>query len=106
MPYCYQRYSLLEGRFSRIVRLIETKRMNTSTLAKELGVSRQTVIRMVNLLRRRGYKINVVRDVEGWRYEIMYKPQFIPIPRSTGKANQNQDQQAPSNSQPEMPTST
>lgn len=106
MSYCYRRYSLLEGRFSRLVKLIETKKMNTITLARELGVSRQTVIRMVNLLRWRGYQINVVRGLEGWRYEMMYKPQFIPLLTSIPKARQKPDQQVSSASQPEMHTST
>jgi len=101
MYYCYKRHLWIEGRLLRTVQLIESQRMNANTLAEEFGVSRQTVFRMVSFLRRKGYVINVVRDSEGWRYEVVQKPKFVLIP--IGKVKQNPNQQPPSNQKPSMP---
>jgi DNA-binding transcriptional MocR family regulator len=67
----YKSVNEIEGRFEKAIKLMLDKRMNTRTLAEELGVSRPTVFRMVSELRRRGYIISVVRDSLGWRYDLV-----------------------------------
>ena len=52
--------------------MIYAFKADTKALVKYLHVSRPTVIRIVNELRRRGFTINVVRDSTGWHYEVTH----------------------------------
>jgi len=70
----YERAHRIEQRFRRAVALIEAGSADAQRLAIELDVSRPTVHRMVNELRRRGCIIRSVHDEEGWRYELLGKP--------------------------------
>jgi len=84
----YKQFNKIDQRFKRALDLISTGKMNARTLAKELSVSRPTVLRMVNELRRRGYIISVVHDYQGWRYEVArdgnhYIFQGIKLEKST-----------------------
>jgi predicted DNA-binding transcriptional regulator YafY len=68
----YERTKRIEERFQRAFVLIWMHKVSLRVLAEKLGVSHPTAIRMVAELRRRGYKINVVRDSSGWHYEVTY----------------------------------
>lgn len=68
----YARYNKIEARFQRAVSLIWGFKANTETLVEQLKVSRPTLIRIINELRRRGFTINVVRDSTGWHYEATH----------------------------------
>lgn len=71
----YERSLLIEQRFQSVINLMETRTVNTQQLAIELGVSVATVQRIVAALKQRGYVIRSVHESEGWRYEIVGKPQ-------------------------------
>ncbi len=60
----------IEERFKKAIELLRTGKMNTRTLAEELGVSRSTAHRIINELKRRRYAFHAVRDSQGWRYEL------------------------------------
>lgn len=77
----YKRLNEIEQRFKRALTLMGTGTMNASTLAKELGVSRPTVLRTVAELRRRGHAIHTVRDEWGWHYEYAGK-YLVPVRRT------------------------
>ena len=67
----YERSHKIAQRFARIINLLFDE-PDIATLTKELGVSRPTVLRMINELRRRGYIIQTVHDTWGWRYAILH----------------------------------
>ena len=68
----YNSVERIQGNISLAFAFIYTAQANTKTLVKYLHVSRPTVTRIVNELRRRGYKINSVRDSTGWHYEVTH----------------------------------
>ena len=70
----YGRARQIEQRFQRVVKLIQQDSMNAKKLAESLGISEATIHRFVTELRRRGYVIRSVHEIEGWRYEIASSP--------------------------------
>jgi hypothetical protein len=68
----YDRYNKTEDRLILALSLIWLFKANTDTLVKRLEVSRPTLIRMINELKRRGFTINSVRDPNGWHYEFRH----------------------------------
>ncbi|ODS33477.1 MAG: HTH domain protein [Candidatus Scalindua rubra] len=54
----------------RVLRLIETERVNTFRLAQSLGVSTPTVLRIIKKLRSQGINICSVREGNSWFYEV------------------------------------
>lgn len=70
----YERARQIEQRFHRVVKLIQQDSMNAKKLAESLSISEATIHRIVTELRRRGYVIRSVHDIEGWHYEIVGSP--------------------------------
>ena len=71
MYYC--RVNQIQKRFDKAVTLIVNRRMGSCQLAKELGVSRPTLLRIIQELKRRGYIIRSVHDDFGWHYELIIR---------------------------------
>jgi len=67
----YERTNKIEKRFKRAIELLRTGNMTLDSLAKELDVSRPTVLRIVGELRRRGYKVRSVHETSRWQYELI-----------------------------------
>jgi len=67
----YERSRKIVQRFDRMINLLLDE-PNVAMLMKELGVSRPTVLRMINELRSRGYVVQTVHDTWGWRYAILH----------------------------------
>ena len=79
----YKKSKDIEDRFTTALALIFFFKPNVENLAMRLNVSRPTVVRIVNELRRRGNEIVVVRDTDGWHYQV--KRLAIQQPQSSGE---------------------
>jgi Mn-dependent DtxR family transcriptional regulator len=77
----YKRVNEIQHRFNKALYLIQNERVNTQILMDKLGVSRPTVIRTINELRRHHY-INVIKDSLGWRYEYAGQKKRRLVPRA------------------------
>lgn len=70
----YQRSLDIERRLETVLKLVETGRYSTPTIAEELGVSIPTVSRDVTALRERGHEIRSWRRDNGtWCYRLTAK---------------------------------
>jgi len=54
----------------KAIRLIATKHLSCSGLAKEMKVSRATAAKMISELRKKGLYISTTRDSVGWFYQL------------------------------------
>ena len=73
----YRRSREIEKRLADLVKLIQTGRHSSLTLATALGISRPTVARCITALRERGYTIRAVKDAAGWSYELVAEPAAV-----------------------------
>ncbi len=86
----YQRVNEIEQRLERALDLLIHERPSAGTLTKQLGVSRSTVFRLLNELRRRGFRINSVHEASGWRYQIIIALDSVtgrPVSRMLNRGN-------------------
>ena len=70
----YERTGQIEQRFGHAIAVIESGSADARRLADALRVSRPTAHRIVAELRRRGFVIRSVHDEQGWRYELVSRP--------------------------------
>jgi len=70
----YQQAIEIHQRIETVLRLIETGKYSTATLAEEIGVSIPTISRIVAALRERGHDIQAERNGNGWRYVLAQPP--------------------------------
>lgn len=70
----YDRTLGISRRHQRLIRLVRAGGFSTPTLAKELGVSDQTVYRDILHLKRSGYVIRPQRQSGGWAYVLVSEP--------------------------------
>jgi biotin operon repressor len=66
----FERTLEIERRLDEVLRLIQTGRFSTPTLAEEVGVSIPTISRCVTALRARGHEIRAQRQDGAWRYVL------------------------------------
>ncbi len=78
----YYRVNQIEERFGKAVKLMTGRAMDSRQLAKDLGVSRPTLLRIIKELKRRGYIIRSVHDDLGWHYELIIP---VKLDKSTGQ---------------------
>ena len=76
----YQRAKKIEDRFKKMVDLLAREGATMNEITKELGVSAATFFRMVAELRRRNFRIRLVREGSESRYQLVYV-----IDRTTNK---------------------
>ncbi len=70
----YDRTFGISRRHHRLVRLVRSGGFSTPTLAKELGVSDQTVYRDILHLKRSGFVIRSKRQSGRWAYVLVSEP--------------------------------
>jgi DeoR/GlpR family transcriptional regulator of sugar metabolism len=75
----YDQTVAISRRHQRLVWLVRSGGFSTPTLAKELGVSDQTVYRDILHLKRSGYVIRPQRRGGGWAYVLVSEP---PAPKA------------------------
>jgi Mn-dependent DtxR family transcriptional regulator len=68
----YERSKMIEDRFKRVVDLLTAEGATLNAVTKELGVSRPTFFRMIAELKRRKFRIRVIREGAEFRYQIIY----------------------------------
>jgi Mn-dependent DtxR family transcriptional regulator len=68
----YERSKKIEDRFKRVVDLLRAGEATLNEVTKELGVSRPTFYRMIAELKRRKFRIRVIREGAESRYQIIY----------------------------------
>jgi len=66
----YKRLTAIAGRHDKLLALIQTGSMSSPRLARELGVSEQTVYRDVLFLKQQGHPIKSVKLVANWAYQM------------------------------------
>jgi DeoR/GlpR family transcriptional regulator of sugar metabolism len=71
----YERTIGITRRHERLLRLIRSGEFSTPALAKELGVSDQTIYRDILHLKRSGYTIRPRRRAGGWFYVLGSEPE-------------------------------
>jgi biotin operon repressor len=67
----YQRSTAILKRHQELLALIEQGAYSSPRLAKDLGVSEQTVYRDILFLKRQGYQIRSVRLPTNWAYRLL-----------------------------------
>jgi biotin operon repressor len=70
----YERTVGITRRHREILRLVRSGEFSTPDLAKELGVSDQTVYRDILHLKRSGFVIRPQRHSDGWSYVLVSEP--------------------------------
>lgn len=68
----YEKSKMIEDRFKRVVDLLRAEGATLNEVTKELGVSRPTFFRMIAELKRRKFRIRVIREGAESRYQIIY----------------------------------
>lgn len=66
----YERSKALEERLASLVGLLREGKYSAPTLARELSVSTPTVARCLTALRKRGFRIQAVRESGRWCYRL------------------------------------
>jgi len=67
----YERTKKIEDRFKKAVDLLSGEGMTLNQVTKELSVSRPTFFRMVAELKRRNFKVRVIREDSEFKYQII-----------------------------------
>jgi len=67
----YERSLAVTRRLSSLLALVHRGDYSSSALAKELGVSEQTVYRDIMFLRQQGHRIQAVKRSVNWAYQVL-----------------------------------
>lgn len=78
----YERSLAVAKRLADMLNLIQTGTYSSTALAKQLGISEQTVYRDILWLKQHGHDIRAARQGSRWAYELAASDRLgIAVPR-------------------------
>ncbi len=81
----YERTLAIANRHDRLIELIRSGELSAPDLARELGVSEQTIYRDIDFLKQRGYSIRSQRHTDCWAYHLLAEPAAVSVGKGASR---------------------